>query len=85
MMTLPAHKCGLYLEHNVYRDYHDPIEKAVVDEDEHQSWISPDERAASLRTGELWTLQWYPNTPAGFYRVAGASLESVLAAANKAQ
>ena len=80
-MQFPEHKCGLYLEHNTYRNLYDPIEEAVKDEDERGDWISLEERAAVLATGELGSLQWYPNTPVGFNRVVGSTLEAVLAAA----
>jgi hypothetical protein len=44
--------------------------------------ITPEDRAECLRTDSLWVLQWYPNTPIGFYRVAGPTLERVLELAN---
>ena len=82
-MNFPPHKCGLYLEHNRYKDYYDSIETAVqeIDEECHNAWINPQERQVCLDTGELWSLQWYPDTPVGFHRVVGASLEAVLLAA----
>ena len=78
-MKLPAHKCGLYLEHNTYKDLYSSIAGAVEDED---SWAGPGERERCLGTGELWTIQWYPNTPVGFYRLAASTLEALLDAAN---
>lgn len=85
-MRLPEHKCGLYLEHNVHRDYYETIEKAVLDEDQNcgNSWVSPEEREKALLTGELWTLQWYPETPIGFHRLAASTLDTLLEAANAA-
>lgn len=79
-MEFPKHKAGLALEHNVYKGYHDPVERGVADEDEH--WINDEEREKALATGEIWTLQWYPDTPVGFHRLAAASLESLLEHAN---
>ena len=79
----PPHKCGLYLEHNVYRDYYDSIDKAVADEDETGDWTSPEERSLALSSGDIWTLQWYPDTPVGFNRVAASSLKAVLDAAKE--
>jgi hypothetical protein len=32
-------------------------------------------------TGDVWELQWYPETPIGFHRVIGSSLELVMAEA----
>lgn len=81
MMTFPPHKAGLTLEHNGYKDYYDTIEYGVANEDEFGSWI-PGEREKALETGEVWTLHWYPETPVGFHRLAAASLEKLLEAAN---
>ena len=84
-MQLPEHKCGLYLEHNVYRDYYDSIEKGVlkIDEDWSDAWISAAERKNALLTESIWTLQWYPRTPVGFHMVAASTLEAVLEAAKR--
>ena len=50
--ALPDHACGLYLEHNRYRDFYDTITMAVAAEDaEHNDWVSPEERAQVLATG----------------------------------
>ena len=72
---LPTHKCGLYLEHNQYKDYYDSIEEGVASLD---SWVSEEERQKALATGEIWVLQWYPDTPVGFNRLAASSLEAVV-------
>ena len=72
---LPPHKCGLYLEHNQYKDFYDSIEKGVASLD---SWVSEEERQKALATGEIWVLQWYPDTPVGFNRLAASSLEMVM-------
>ena len=77
----PAHKCGLYLEHNTYRDSYLTIEEAVVEIDSGEFWVSPEERAKALETKEIWTLHWYPDTPVGFIEVAASTLEAVLDAA----
>lgn len=83
-MRLPDHKCGLYLEHNVHRDYYLSIEKAVEEiDEENEPWVSPKEREKALATGEIWTLQWYPETPIGFHRLAASTLEALLERANE--
>lgn len=78
-MILPSHECGLYLIHNEYKDYYLSIEQAV--EEELGFWISPEEKANALRSGEVWTLQWYPHTPIGFNKLAASTLEALLEAA----
>ena len=79
-MNFPEHKCGLYLTHNAYRDYHLSIEEAVAQFDSdyrRNSWL-PGEREKALATGDIWELQWSPNTPVGFQLRLAASLEAVL-------
>jgi hypothetical protein len=44
--------------------------------------VTPEDRAEMLTTGEVWVVQWYPDTPVGFCAVAAASLERALALAN---
>ena len=46
--------------------------------------ISDEDRAECIRTGEVWELVWYPDTPVGHHRVIGLTLEKVLVAANRA-
>lgn len=77
-MKFPQHKCGLYLEHNAYLDYYDTIEKAHENESDLSLWKDDAAKKRSLETKEIWVLQWYPNTPIGFYRVAAPTLEELL-------
>ena len=74
---LPPHKCGLYLEHNTYKDIYQSIEDALAEISD-DAWVSPEDKTAAEATGEIWTLQWYPNTPIGFYFRAAATLENLL-------
>jgi hypothetical protein len=72
----PAHKCSLTIEHNGYRDYYETIADAV--EELEGYWVSPEERERALSTGEVWTIQWYPDTPVGFHRVAASTLTAAI-------
>lgn len=80
-MKLPEHKCGLYLEHNANRDYYETVEQYLEDHT-HYQFRDEAARQACIDTNELWTLQWYPNTPVGFIAVAAASLDELLEIAN---
>lgn len=42
--------------------------------------MSEEEKQKALDTGEIWTLQWYPETPVGFICVAASSLTVLLKA-----
>jgi hypothetical protein len=44
--------------------------------------VSDYDREEMLRTGQVWFLQWYPETSLSFRTAAAASLERVLALAN---
>ena len=72
----PPHKCGAYLTHNAYKDYYESIESAVADMGD--GWVSPEEREKALATGEIWEMQWYPNTPVGFYKKVASSLQALM-------
>lgn len=73
---LPKHKCGLYLTHNEHRDSYEPVEQAAhrLEDDD---WVTPDEREKAIETDSIWTLQWYPETPIGFFIMAASSLEAL--------
>ena len=75
---LPAHKCGLYLTHNEHRDIYQPIEEWVRNNLDDDDWVTPEEKALAIAADEVWVLKWYPDTPVGFYRRVGSTLESVL-------
>lgn len=74
-MRLPKHKCALIITHNEHLNEYRSIEEWGG------AWISEEEKARAIATGEAWSIQWYPETPIGFCRVDGASLEAVIAEA----
>jgi hypothetical protein len=43
--------------------------------------ISPEDMQKCIDTDDVWELQWYPDTPIGFHKVHGSSLELVMAEA----
>ena len=76
-MKFPEHKCGLYLSHNAHRDVYESVDTFCHE----QYFISPEDRQKCIDTDECWELQWYPDTPIGFYRLLGSTLELVMAEA----
>lgn len=78
---LPTHSCGLHLEHNTHKNLYESIEDAIAELE--GSWISAVERAKALETGDIWTLQWYPDTPVGCYLLAASNLDVLLEHARK--
>jgi hypothetical protein len=83
-MKLPKHKCGLYLEHNANRDYYDSVEQ-YLEVNTHYQFKDDASRQACIDSNELWTLQWYPDTPVGFIAVAAPSLDELLELANSGE
>lgn len=72
-------KCSIGLEINEYRDYYQSIERAIDElcetENLNESQI---EKMRQRKT--VIALQFYPETPIGFYRLIGSDLEEVLSA-----
>jgi len=79
LAILPDHKCGLHLTHNEHRDYRQTVEAWEEDTPGGSVyWVSEEERKKAQETDELWTLQWYPETPVGFCFIAASSLIAIL-------
>jgi hypothetical protein len=77
---LPEHKASFHLMHNEHKACYEPIEQYVerhyIKED-----LTPEMRQRIIEADSIWELQWYPNTPVGFNKVVGSTLQEVLAAA----
>ena len=86
-MKLPRHECGLYLTHNRHKDYYETVQEHLshpsLEDDDY--FISPEDKQKCIDTNEIWELQWYPDTPVGFYKVVGSTLDIVLEQANQIQ
>jgi hypothetical protein len=44
------------------------------------TWASPEERTLAIQNDSIWTCQWYPDTPVGFYHMAASRLDVLLTA-----
>jgi len=73
----PKHKCGLYLEHNAHLDVYEPLEQYLnlytIDD-----WINADEFKLAFDNNSYWKLQWYPDSPVGFYVLLAYNLDKLL-------
>lgn len=85
MNWLPKHKCGLYLTHNEHKDSYEEIGQWIVDQTEPNDWVSEDEMERAIETDSVWALQWYPDTPIGFYRLTASSLDAIKVAVLEGQ
>lgn len=77
-MKLPKDEAGLFLTHNEFKGYYQTAEEWVKKSPCPPVWQSGDERKKAIDTNEIWTLQWYPNTPVGFNLIAASTLENLL-------
>ena len=73
----------MHIDHNQHLAYYETVEQAL-DQKTYDRDDFPDEAeiAKAIATGEVWTIQWYPDTPVGFYRVSAATLARALEIAN---
>jgi hypothetical protein len=79
MIDLPkgiAHSIHL----NEHRVYYQSVAEYL--DDEGAPTVTPTDREECIRTGDVWVLHWYPETPIGFYRIAAPTLERLLAIAS---
>lgn len=81
----PPHQVTMHVEHNLHLSYYETIETALMGGNPiyHRDDF-PDEAevAKAIETGNVWTIQWYPDTPVGFCRVSAATLSRAVQAAN---
>ena len=83
-MKFPEHKCSLHLEHNPHKAGYEPIAQWVACPGNRMyDWKDDESKRRSIATNEVWTLQWYPDTPIGFCAVAAPTLQEVLELANQ--
>lgn len=79
-MNLPKH-LAICIEHNPHKCYYETVEQHFADRP--QKWVSEEDRQLCVANDDVWTVQYYPDTPIGFYCAAGSSLEIVLDYLNK--
>lgn len=77
LADFPLHKAGMSLEHNAHRNIYESAEDWIVN-NEWCDWESEDAKRKAIETDEIWTLQWYPQTPIGFCAVAAPTLADLL-------
>lgn len=81
-MKFPAHKASLHLTHNDHTTCYETVEsycsRPYFDD---KDWVSEEQKKKAFETQEIWELQWYPETPVGFYKLIAADLDVLLEAA----
>lgn len=77
----PASRGGMYVSHNEHKDYHQSVAEWAEDDPggSRFQWENDEAKQRAIETGEAWTMQWYPETPIGFYAVAAPTFEELIA------
>lgn len=78
-------KCGVLLTINEHRDFYETAEDAILEQEsfDRQPVASPSVRAQMIASDTIIKLQFYPDTPIGFYRLWHHDLDAILDAALK--
>lgn len=61
------------------QEWHDKYGYYDTSREDRISWVSEEERQKALRGNSVWTIQWYPDTPNGFYCVGASTFEAAAA------
>jgi len=70
---LPDHKCGLNLSHNDHKACYESVSEYHIP----RYFVSNEEWVKAQETNNVWEVQWSPQTPVHFERVAASSLEAL--------
>lgn len=81
-LVVPPHKAGFTLHHNDHYANYWTAEEAITDGQggwygDDDNWVSLEEKAKACATNEIWTAQWYPETPIGFCLLHASTLEAL--------
>lgn len=75
-------KCSVSLEVNRYRDYYQTVKDYLNEKNaQGDSEIDGELGERMIREKAVYELQFYPDTPIGFYTVYGTSVEEVVSKA----
>jgi hypothetical protein len=80
-MNFPKHKCGLYLTHNEHKDRYQNVKQFIDDHQIRDEFKDKNAIDRAIAADEIWSLQWYPNTPVGFIKVSAPTFEEVISLA----
>lgn len=72
-------KCGVYLTVNEHRDVYQSVEDFIKEQNNRrENTIDEDLAKRLIEADAVYALQFYPDTPVGFYLIYGPSLDEVL-------
>ena len=81
-MNFPKYKVSIFMQHNAHKNYYQSASDWIDEYSDWCDWESDEAKQQAIETDSIWTLQWYPDTPIGFFAVAAPTLEDLLRFAN---
>ena len=72
----------LSVQFNQHAVYYETARK-WADDQEWLKWVSEEEKALAIERDSIWTCQWYPITPVGFYALGASSFEVLMDAVRR--
>jgi len=84
-LKFPKHEASLTLQHNDHKNVYQSAFDWIDEYHQHYQWKDEEAKQRAIETDSIWTLQWYPITPIGFFAVAAPTLEEVLAMAQEVE
>jgi len=73
-IVLPEHKCSLTISHNKHKDYYESLEDYYYDVKDEIGLALYKE---CIEEDSIWEMQWYPETPIGFYIIYSTTFEGL--------
>lgn len=78
---MPPHKGSCTISHNDHLNNYATVEQ---EEEFHAewfkgSWVSGESREFAIKNNQLWSIQWYPETPVGFSNLCAGRWADIVA------
>ena len=67
---------NMTIEHQPHATIYMPLQEYLAEEFAFD--ITDEDKAECIRTGHLWVIHWYPNTPVGFNCVGAPTLQRAI-------
>lgn len=81
-VRFPLHDCSLSIVHNPNKTYYQSVQEYLDDElvsgECKPDWESERHRERAIELNDFWEMQWYPNTPICFNRIAAPTFAELI-------
>ena len=71
-------KASVHLEYRSQSAYYQTLTDLLRDPEDKEQFLSEEDYQICLATDKYWELQFYPDTPVGFYKLIGSDVEKLL-------